>query len=155
MLLASWTLDKISKWVRSFNAENLGSVDQRAAKIPSVKLWEWFDPGTTQTRAPSKHFQRLTAGNFEALWSKDLKFSAFIDLFLFSIVWKVKKPGSILRLSFALSKWPHFHRVYLVTVCKRSSIAVPEEITKYHNHFYPVILVRVFWLECLTDVGTI
>ena len=77
-----------------------------------------------QSRAKSNHFQSLTASNFEALWPTDLKFSAFKDLNFFSIVLKVQEAGSILRVGFALSKWPHFHRVYLVTVCKRSSIAV-------------------------------
>ena len=27
------------------------SVGQRAAKLPAIKLLEWFDPGTTRTRA--------------------------------------------------------------------------------------------------------
>ena len=29
-----------------------------------------------------------------------------------------QETGSILRVSFSLSKWPHFHRVYLVIVCR-------------------------------------
>ena len=29
---------------------------------------------------------------------------------------KVQEAGSILRIGFALLKWPHLHRVYLVTV---------------------------------------
>ena len=32
--------------------------------------------------------------------------------------------SSTLRVVFALSKWPHFHRAYLVTVCKRKLVAV-------------------------------
>ena len=51
MLLASWTFDTVEKRIRSFNAENLESVGQRAAKLPAIKLWEWFDPGTTRTQA--------------------------------------------------------------------------------------------------------
>ena len=39
MLLASWTFDIFVKRIRSFNAENLGSVEQRAAKLPAIKLW--------------------------------------------------------------------------------------------------------------------
>ena len=79
LLLASWTFHSFLKRFRSFNAENLGSVDQRAAKWPAIKLWEWFDPSTTRIRAD--WFERgrgrladfflwpptLTAGNFEAL----------------------------------------------------------------------------------------
>ena len=37
---------------------------------------------------------------------------------------KSKEAGSILRVSFDLSKWPQFHSVYLVTVCKRGAMAV-------------------------------
>ena len=92
LLLASWTFYSFLKEFRSFNAENLGSVGQRAAKWPAIKLWEWFDPGTTRIRAD--WFERgrgwsadfflwpptLTAGNFEALWPTDLKFSVLKDL---------------------------------------------------------------------------
>ena len=51
ILLASWTFDTVIKRYRSFNAENLKSVDQRAAKLPSIKLWEWFDPWPSQIQA--------------------------------------------------------------------------------------------------------
>ena len=52
MLLGSWTFNTVLKGFRSFNAKNFGSVGQRAAKLPAIKLWEWFDrdrgsnPGT-------------------------------------------------------------------------------------------------------------
>ena len=49
MLLASWFL--IFKRFRSLNNENLGSVGQRAERLPAIKLWEWFDRGQTQIRA--------------------------------------------------------------------------------------------------------
>ena len=42
---------------------------------------------------------------------------------LFKEVYK-KKAGSILRLIFALSKLPYFHRVYLLTICKRGAMTV-------------------------------
>ena len=29
-------------------------------------------------------------------------------------------------MDFAQSKWPHFHRVYLVTLCKRGATAVSD-----------------------------
>ena len=67
MLLASWAFYSFLKGFRSFNAENLGSIGQRVAKWPAIKLWEWFDPGTTRTRAKSNHSQSLMAGNFAAL----------------------------------------------------------------------------------------
>ena len=63
------------KKIRSFDAENLGSVGQRTAKLPAIKIWEWFDP--TQTRlvrvgpgSVSRLFLRsptLTASNYAAL----------------------------------------------------------------------------------------
>ena len=37
---------------------------------------------------------------------------------------QVQETSSLIRVGFALSKWPHFHRVYLVTVRKQSSMAV-------------------------------
>ena len=60
----------------------VGTVGQRAAKLPSVKLWEWIEPGQTQTRADAlahtsavmakeANFSltppTLTASNFAAL----------------------------------------------------------------------------------------
>ena len=50
-LLASWTLNTVLKGFRSINAENLGSIGQRAAKLLAIKLWEWFDLGQTQIQA--------------------------------------------------------------------------------------------------------
>ena len=38
MLPASWTFDTIEEGNRSFNAENLRSKGQRAAKLPAIKL---------------------------------------------------------------------------------------------------------------------
>ena len=38
ILLASWHFDTVWKGFRSFNAENLGSVGQRTAKLLTIKL---------------------------------------------------------------------------------------------------------------------
>ena len=104
----------------------MGSVGQRAAKLLAIKLWEWFDPGTTRIRADrfdqgrgrvADFFMRpptLTASNFAALWPTDLKFLAFKDLNPFSKCVKFQEATSILRLGFALSKWPHFDSGYLL-----------------------------------------
>ena len=139
MLLASWLFVYIFERFRSFNAENFGSVGQRAAKLLAIKVRVFKKKSAAsaipanacaiplarvRTRARSNHFQSLTAGNFEALWSKDLKSSAFIDLFPFSIILKVQEAGSILRVGFALLKLPHLHRAYLVTICNQSFIAL-------------------------------
>ena len=45
MLQASWNFDTLYNRLRSFIARNLGSVGQRALKLPAIKLLEWFDPG--------------------------------------------------------------------------------------------------------------
>ena len=50
-MLASWTFDTVEKKFRSFIAENLGSVGQRAAKLLAIKLWEWFEFARDQIRA--------------------------------------------------------------------------------------------------------
>ena len=104
----------------------MGSVGQRAAKLLAIKLWEWFDPGTTRIRADrfdqgrgrvADFFMRpptLTASNFAALWPTDLKFLAFKDLNPFSKRIKFEEATSILKVVFSFSKWPHLHRAYVV-----------------------------------------
>ena len=62
------------------------------------------------------HSQSLMARNFAALQPTDLKFSASKDLNPFTTVLKVQGANSILRVSFALSKYPHFNSAYLVRV---------------------------------------
>ena len=67
---------------RSFNAENVGSVGQRAEKLLAVKIGVLKKKSAASAisamrvqshsapvrfRASSNHFQSLTAGNFEAL----------------------------------------------------------------------------------------
>ena len=88
MLLASWAFDSVEKRLRSFDTENLGSVGQRAAKLPAIKLWRTVTLGPTDPRL--QYLNNYTK-NQEAV--------------------------SILKVSFVLSEWPHLHRVYLVTVC--------------------------------------
>ena len=64
--------------MRSFNAKNLGSVGQRAAKLPAKSRLAQVGPGPAGRlflRPPN-----LTASNFEALESTDLNFSALKDL---------------------------------------------------------------------------
>ena len=43
MLLATWFFVCFFKRFRCFIAENSESIGQRAAKLPVIKLWEWFD----------------------------------------------------------------------------------------------------------------
>ena len=51
MLLATWFFVCFLKRFRSFVAENLEFVGQRATKLPAIKLWEWFEGVGVRTRA--------------------------------------------------------------------------------------------------------
>ena len=135
MLRSSWNFDTVFKKIRSFDAENLGSVCQRAAKLLAVKvggLKKVCQPAPApvsqcarvRTPAPSNHSQSLMAGNFAAIWPTDPKFSASKDLIPFTAVSEVQEASSILKVSFDFSKWPHFHKAYQVTIRKQMSIAV-------------------------------
>ena len=92
--------------------------------------WPGIEPGQTGWLGPGpagRLFLRpptLTAGNFAALWPTDPKFLALKDLNPFKTVSKVQKTSSILRVGFALSKWPHFNSAYLLRVPYSSGIAV-------------------------------
>ena len=50
MLPASWAYVIFWKGVWLHNG-NIGSVGQRASKLPSIKLWEWFEPERNQIQA--------------------------------------------------------------------------------------------------------
>ena len=75
MLLSSKNFNTVFKKIRSFDAENLGSVDLRAAKLLAVKVGDLKkslppDPGHTRTSrvyAGSNHSQSLMGGNFATL----------------------------------------------------------------------------------------
>ena len=120
MLLANWFLVCFFKRFRSFVAENLESVGQRAAKLPAIKLWEWLErdrvsnPGRLADWGQGRladFFLRpptLTASNFAALWPAEPKFLASKDLIFLKTVSKFQENSSILKVEFTLSKWPHF-----------------------------------------------
>ena len=57
----------------------------------------------------------LTTGNFEAIWLKDLKISAIKNLNCLKKYVKYQEASSILKVSFALSKYPYFNRAYVVS----------------------------------------
>ena len=129
MLLVFGFLVYFLKRFRSFNDKNLGSVGQRAAKLPAIKLWEWFDPGCSRKWADrfecgqgwkADFFFRprtLMAGNFAALWPEDSKFLAFNNLNLLKKHTKNQIGSSILEAVFVFSKWPHLHRIYVISGC--------------------------------------
>ena len=128
----------ILKGFRYFNAKNLGFVGQRAAKLPAIKLWEWFDFARVRTRADwfkwgrgrmADFFMRpptLKAGNFEALWLIDPIFTALKVLNPLKRYFKHQEASYNFKLGFALSNRPHFNSVYLVRVPFLTSIAVSQ-----------------------------
>ena len=95
MLPVFWFLVYFVKRFRYFNALNIGSVGLRAAKLLSIKLWEWFKPSRSRTRTDlfkccqgqmADFFLRrptFKASNFAALLSTDLIFTALKDQNLF------------------------------------------------------------------------
>ena len=125
MLLASWYLKYFLKRFRTLIPEVLRSFGQMASKLPIVKVGGltkksaiWPQPHSNQSARVrgglgSNHSQTLMADNFAAFWSIDPTFSALKDLNLFKIVQKVQEASRILRVGFALSKWPRLHRAYV------------------------------------------
>ena len=144
MLLATWFFVCFFKRFRSFNAKNLGSVGQRAAKLPAIKLWEWFDFARVRTRADwfkwgrgrmADFFMRpptLKAGNFEALWLIDPIFTALKVLNPLKRYFKHQEASYNFKLGFALSNRPHFNSVYLVRVPFLTGIAVCANLNVYN-----------------------
>ena len=152
MLPATWAFDMLWNGVRSLNTVTMRSISQRATKLLAGKLWEWFDPPialahTSAEMAKAADFflrtPNLTASNFAALWPTDLRFLALKDLNLFSKCVKFQDAGRILRVGLAWSKWPHFHRVYLVAVCKRSSMAVLLHLNLMFHTFIELVSINV------------
>ena len=129
MLLDSWFFIYCFKRFRFFNTVNKVSVDKRALKLLAVKYGGLKKKFVAQPRPHSNksaqiqvclglnYSQSLIACNFAALWPTDLKSLALKDLNPFKTVSKVQKTSSILRVGFALSKWPHLHRAYVVGGC--------------------------------------
>ena len=117
------------KIFRSFQRGTVGLCRSKRCKITSCQSWRSQERSASrprpqsaslpgfEPRSRSNHSQSLMAGNFAALWPTDPKFLALKDLNPFKIVSKVQKTSSILRVGFALSKWPHLHRAYVVGGC--------------------------------------
>ena len=86
------------KGFRSFNTENLGSVGQRALKLPAVKVGGHKKKSANRPQPlsnqsarirvvpGSNNSQSLMASNFAALSPKDFKFLGAKDLNSFSAV---------------------------------------------------------------------
>ena len=114
MLLASWFFVCFFKRFRCLNAENLGSVGQRAAKLLAVKVGGLKKKSAGRprpqsasllrfdSRSRSNHSESLMAGNFAAHWPTDPKFSALKHLNFLKKHTKNQEASSILRVGFAL-----------------------------------------------------
>ena len=110
------------KRFRSFIVVNMESVDWRTAKLLAFKVGGLKKKSAIQPRPHSNHLahirerpgsnhsQILMAGNFAAPWPTDSKFLSIKDLNLFQKYTKTREASSILRVIFAISKWPHLHR---------------------------------------------
>ena len=84
------------------------------------------------------HSQSLMASNFASLWLTDPKFSAIKDLYCFSTVKKVQEASRILRMGFALSKWPHLlHKMGFVDSLTQTTVSQKrgEYLEKKWEHF--------------------
>ena len=140
MLSASWFFVYFFRRFRSSNAVNMGSVGQRAAKLPSVKLWKWFGPGWSQTRADCVWFDycqmadlfvrppTLTVSNFAALWPTEPKLNVWKDLSPSSICISFQEVGSILRVGLFCSQCKNtaisMHTVGFITTNKSFQVRV-------------------------------
>ena len=62
-----------------------------------------------------------------------------------------QETGSILKIGFALSNWPHLHRAYLVTVCNWSFIAVYDmnQVNRAKIQFSCVFFSDFLWKELI------
>ena len=85
---------------------------------------KWFEWGQARLADFFLRPPTLTSSNFEALWHTDLISIVLKYLNLLKKYIKNRKPSCIFRINFACSKWPHFPRAYLVTVCKRGTMDV-------------------------------
>ena len=71
-------------------------------------------------------FRSLNGKNFDSIGQRAAKLLAVkVRVLLFSkSILQAQEVGSMLGMSFARSKWPHFHRAYLGTICKPRATAV-------------------------------
>ena len=98
------------KRFRSFYAQNLESIGQRAAKLPAIKLWEWFEFARVWIRADWFKWGRGSVADF-FLRPLTLTASIFADLWPTDpilIVWKVLNP---------FERYTTSSRAQLLSVC--------------------------------------
>ena len=64
----------------------------------------------------------------------------------------VKQPSFVFRINYALSKWPHFNRAYLVTVCKQMSIAVFVMVLYTLGTTFDILILEIQKSQNLLDL---
>ena len=120
------------------------SIGQWAAKLPAIKLWEWFDPGCSRTRADRFECGRgwkadfffrpptLTASNFAALWPTDSKFLAIKDLNLLKkyLIYIGKCANERFAMLSIVSFW--LQRLNCFTTQQRFSSKMVNKISEVH-----------------------
>ena len=129
--------DWVNRWGLDLSKEVLWvSVCQRAAKLQAVKVGGWsYRPGI-KPRPHSCGARWAEAGFFSdlQLWHlvvlqpldiQRLTVPLLKDLNL--ICWLIffQESRGILKIGFALSKWPYLHRAYVVSVALKSHTTVP------------------------------
>ena len=87
----------------------------------------------------------LTASNFAALESTELKFLALKDLNLLKTVSKFQEDRSILKVGFALSKWPHFIS-YRGSCQNRSDQHCNLANPYFHRQLFEFLSAKLFYL---------
>ena len=129
MLPASWNFDTLYNGFRSFNDRNMGSVGQRAAKLLAIKLWEWFDPGTTRTRA---EWYECSRGRMHTDWFQEF----FSNNSLF---WRYN-----LELSNSRFVWPYIYS------------KSPRNFRKPHGKFSEPFYIEntKFHFNIMTEIST-
>ena len=136
-----------------------GVCTSKGCKVTSCQSWSSQKKSADQhrphsnrsahirVRPGSNHSQSLMAGIFAALWPIKPKFSAWRDLILFETLLKVQEASNILRVGFALSKWPHFYCAYLLRVLLSSDIAVQVKMLANYNKSFIQLPTKWIWRQ--------
>ena len=128
MLPISWEKTMLKMDSRSFQNCTVGLCRSKGYKDTSCQNWRFekkfclsagvkpHECGQVSSPRQLDHPWSLTGCNFAALWPTDFLFPGSKDLNLSKKCTRNQEAGSILKIIFAHSKWPHLHRVYLIRV---------------------------------------
>ena len=154
--LDSWLLICFCKRFR-FQCCKYGVCRSKDFKLTSFQSWRsqekvccffqaLYEPVCSDSsRTAVESFSKYDgAGNFEVLWPKVFTFTAMKDLKHEKKYTKNQEASRILKVCFALLKWPHFHSTSLVRVPFLSGIGV-------HNYFNLYICPSLQWCPLLAS----